>query len=191
MSDSKIVMYDSDEAAVYKKTEGWFSSDGHFCGDSEHLARRYGSTHHNCESCGKVIPWNSWCSPCRALKDNEAFNKFPVEKWDGETPLCLYTTDTYFFGNDVLDYIADLPDGEEPKICKCTPNYLHIIEPDQWADDLPEDGELSDRVQAALDVLNATIEEEPPSCWYEDRIAIDVDDLRARVATYERGRDCN
>ena len=39
-------------------------------------------------------------------------------------------------------------------------------------DRLPEDGEVSDRLMAAFDALNAAIREEPPLSWYPGEEAV-------------------
>ena len=182
MSDEKVIMYDSPEAAQLKAVDGWVSSHGQFFGDDERTARYAGSTHTKCPNCGEVYPTRSWCGRCRREQEQKKFLSFPIEKWDGVTPLCLYGTEVYFFGESVLDYIANLAPGEEPQICECKPGYLSTIDTDQWCDDLPEDGELPDAVQTALDGLNAAIKAAGPVCWWEDAIAIDVEDLRKTVA---------
>ena len=174
-------MFDSPEAAQFKTTEGWVDSHGFYFGNDERTARYSGSTHTKCESCGEVHITRSWCGACQRRKAQERFLSFPVEKWDGVTPCCLYGTETFFFGESVLDYVADLPIGAEPSICKCRPGYLSTIDRDHWCDDLPEDGELDDAVRTALDALNDAIKQAGPSCWWEDDIAIDLGDLRARL----------
>ena len=181
MSDEKVIMFDSPEAAQFKPVEGWVDSHGYFFGNDERTARYSGSTHTKCEACGEVHPTRSRCDRCYREAQQKRFLEFPVEKWDGVTPLCLYGTETYFFGESVLDFIADLAPDAEVQICKCKPGYLHTLDADDWCDDLPEDGELPDAVQTALDALNAAIKTAEPVCWWEDEIAIDVDDLRLIV----------
>jgi hypothetical protein len=181
MSKETIVMYDSPEAASVQTVTGWVSRRGHFWRDDEHMARYDGSTHKRCE-CGEVHPHSSWCRACREKKMTEKFFALPVEKWDGETPLCLFDSDKYFFGDDILDYLAGLSESEEVRICKCKPGYLSLLSEDGWADDLPEDGELPDEVAKAVDALNEVIKAAGPVCWWEDAVAIDVADLRARIA---------
>lgn len=183
--EDKIVMYDSPEAATRIDMPGWKSRLGHFYpgnhSSSEHGARWSGCTHMTCE-CGNVFDKGRVrCRACDAKKDAERYYSLPVEKWDGTTPLCLFGTDTYFFGDAVLDYLADLPKDEAVYICKCKPGYLHIIEAEDWQDDLPEDFDLPDAVATAVDALNAVIKEAGPVAWYEAAIAIDVEDLRARI----------
>jgi len=179
MDTKAIVLYDSPEAATYRPLEGWVSRDGGFWGTDEHMARWAGCTHTACPNCGTVNEVSSYCKVCRDGEMAAKFAAFPVEKWDGETPLCLHGGDRYFFGQDALDWLVDHP--EEVRICKCKPGYLSPINSDQWADDLPEDGDLPSTVQEALFALNAAIAKSGPSCWREDAIAIDVADLRSRV----------
>jgi hypothetical protein len=52
---------------------------------------------------------------------------------------------------------------------------------DDWCDDLPPEGDLPDSVRKALDALNEAIKAAGPVSWFEEPIAIDVADLRARV----------
>ncbi len=181
MADETIVMYDSFEAAEVMTKSGWVSRDGRFWGSDEHTARMAGCTHIACSTCGAVYEQNRYCKPCHDRKRAAVFAGLPVETWDGQTPLCLYDSDRYFFGEDVLDWLADHP--EEVRICKCKPGYLSKIDRDVWADDLPEDGDLPDAVEEALAALNAAIAQAGPSCWWEDAIAIDVADLRSRMAS--------
>jgi hypothetical protein len=183
MSNQPMVLYDSPEAATYQTgLTGWVSRDGRFWDTDEHMARWSGCTHKKCPNCGTINEVSSFCKPCRDKEMNEKFAAFPVEKWDGDTPLCIFDTDKYFFGESVLDWLRDHPEAQDVLICKCKPGYLSLIDQDNWADDLPEDGELPSEVSIALDALNAAIRIAPPSCWWADDIAIDVADLRTRVA---------
>ena len=122
-----------------------------------------------------VIPAerNGWQSSSRP---------YPVEKWDGETPCCVFDSDIYFFDEDsLLDYVAEHEPDAELRICKCKPMHLSFVNEDNWADDLPEDGELPDEVAAAVEALNKAISEAGPVSWWEDKIAIDVEDLRSQL----------
>jgi len=182
MPSQAMVLYDSPEAATFKTgIEGWVSRDGYFYGKDENLARYGGCTHKVCPECGTVYEKSSYCRPCHTKKRAETVAAFPVERWNGETPLCLFDSETFFFGDDVLDWLADHP--EDVLICKCKPGHLHQLDEDNWADDLPEDGELPTEVSVALAALNAAIRTAPPSCWWPDDVAIDVADLRSRILT--------
>ena len=180
MSDKEQILYDSPEAAQFKTgISGWVSRDGRFYGEDEHLARFAGSTHRRCDDCGAVNRTGYGCPTCAEKTAAARFAGFPVEKWDGESPLCLFDSDKYFFGEEVLDWLADHPEGV--RICKCKPGYLGLIDTDNWADDLPEDGDLPGRVEEAVVALNQAIAAAGPSCWWQDDIAIDVGDLRSRM----------
>lgn len=182
MANAAIVMFNSAEAATYKTDlKGWVSRDGMYFGENERTARWSGCTHMIC-ACGAVHEkGRTVCRSCEAIKDAKMFLSLPVEKWDGETPTCLFGTDKYFFGESLLDYIADQPSDAEIRICKCKPHYLSEMDTDYWYDDLAEDGEVPDDVLTAMEALNAAIKKAAPACWYEDAIAIDVEDLRAQL----------
>lgn len=188
MSDKKVIMWDSPEAATLKTVEGWVSRKGRFFGKDERTARYDGSTHRACEECGTVYETNSFCRPCSEAKRSKVFWSLPVEKWDGVTPLVLFDDDKYFFGEDILDYLSELPKDEEVRICKCEPMHLHLLDSDTWCDDLPSDGdgELPTEVGKALNALNAAIKNAGPVAWTETNIAIDVDDLRSRIPTEDK-----
>ncbi len=183
IDERKEVRYDSPEAATYKTgLSGWVNRSGQFWGEDEHMARWSGCTHQLC-GCGAVIEkGRGRCRSCQGTKDMVTYHALPVEKWDGTTPLCVFNEERFFFGEDVLDYLADHPEPEEVRICKCKPGYLGQISSENWCDDLPEDGELPGEVEAAVEALNKVIAAAGPVCWWEDAIAIDVADLRARIA---------
>jgi hypothetical protein len=190
VSDQKIILNDSPDAAQIKTVTGWVDSKtGHFWGEDERQARYSGCTHIRCE-CGVIYERGHGirCSACQKNVDVETFNSYPVEKWDGQTPVVLYNTDRFFFGEDILDLVADSDPAkdDELRICKCYPHYLSLISDDNWCDDLASDGdgELPGEVQKAVDALNEAIKAAGPVSWFEDKIAIDVADLRARVSTY-------
>jgi hypothetical protein len=187
MSNELIIMSDSAEAAQEKTVTGWCDRFGQYFGADERTARWSGCTHQNCSDCGTVIEKNrTKCADCAKEQRIERFNTFPVEKWDGQTPVVLFDTERYFFGESILDFIADSDPAEDSdlRICKCRPHHLALIGDDNWCDDLAEDGELPEAVQLAVDALNEAIKAEGPVSWFEDAIAIDVGDLRERVNSW-------
>ena len=72
---SKIVMYDSDEAATYRHNiGGWVDRHGVFCGKDEDLARYRGCTHRPCSKCGKPVPKSyTVCDECRRKAEIEKY----------------------------------------------------------------------------------------------------------------------
>jgi hypothetical protein len=196
--DEKVVMYDSPEAATRIEMPGWKSRYGIFYpGDnasSEHGARWSGCTHMTCE-CGKTYEKGRVrCLFCQAKKDSEEYYALPIAKWDGETPTCDDDRDKYFWDKEQLldEMYWQLEEakkrGEEPEmhVVVCEPHYLHLLDGEEWSDDLADDGELSDDVGKAIDAFNAVLKAQGPSCWYPGNERIDMDalwtELKARLA---------
>jgi len=189
MSDEKIVMYDSNEAATKVSVVGWKSRLGHFYpGDSassEHGARWSGCTHMTC-ACGRVHDkGRTICRACEAKIDCDKYYALPVVEWDETTPVCDYKSDNYFWDREeVLEHLFDVledaqKNGYEPesRLVLCVPHYLRQIDYDIWSDDLHEDGDVPDAVNYALDALNAVLKAQGPSCWVPGKQRIDVDAL--------------
>jgi hypothetical protein len=171
----KIIMYDSPEAATYRKDiEGWVSIDNIYCGKGEtgeNLARYRSATHTKCE-CGKVIKARTYlsCDECRHKKALENYNKLPFRKYDG-SPVSIWNDDTFFFNeDDIVDYLED--NGfEEIDLLFCDKQYWNQIEPDYWEDIMPENMDsLPKKLQDALDNLNKIISELPPCSYLPGKI---------------------
>jgi hypothetical protein len=182
----KIVMFDSPEAATYRTDiKGWVSRTGLFYGDnlsSEHGARWSGCTHMKC-GCGAVIDKGRLrCRSCQGTMDSTEYYALPMVEWDGKTPVCDFNTDKFFFdGESLLDWMADLEEGTEVQLVICKERYLHPLDGDEWSDDLPDEGELSDEVGAAIDALNVVLKAEGPVSWWPGRERIDVDKIWAEL----------
>ena len=102
----QIVMYDSPEAATYRTDiKGWVNSSGQYWND-EHMARWTSCTHMTC-SCGKIYEKGRVrCRFCQAKKDMEDYYALPMIEWDGESPVCDYDGNTYFFDHEsVMDIL--------------------------------------------------------------------------------------
>lgn len=182
--EPKVIMFDSPEAAELKTVTGWVSADGLFFGKDERPARYSGCTHRSCENCVNIVEKGRIrCRSCEEVRRAEKWAKLPIEKYDGETPLCIFDGDEFFFDSGaVMDHVhEEHSDGREIRLAKCKPGYLHQLDYDNWCDDLPEDGELPDAVATAMESLNEAIKAAGPVCWWEDAIAIDAEDLIARL----------
>ncbi len=180
MSDPKIVMYDSDEAATHRTNlSGWVSSNGRYWGKDENMARWSGCTHIKCE-CGNVFDKRrTRCDSCQAKIDMEKFYALPMVEWDGTTPVCTFDDDKFFFSDgEVLDYLADLDEEtDEVRLVLCKPGKLSCVSEDYWCDDLPEDGELPDEVATKLAELNEAIKNAPTVCWCPGKQRINLEPL--------------
>jgi len=163
----KIIAFDSPESARLVTVTGWVSSDGRFFGNdaqAEEIARYAGCTHQSCRKCGALTEkMYTHCPECRAKLDAERYAAKKREEWDCETPLYSERFDTYLFDVDAVTCLMD--DNEcsfddlEPMICE--PNKVRELDSDHWYDDLPEncDGELPDKLQAAVDAFNAAVKD--------------------------------
>jgi hypothetical protein len=167
MTQEKMILNTSDEAAQIKTLTGWVSRTGQFWGDDERMARWSGATHLVC-SCGEVHE-KGWtcCQKCRDKKDGERFLAKPFKEWDGETPLTIWGDDTFFFDEDsIVCYLEDNDlEAEDLQLVICEPNCATEIDYDRWSDDLPEDRELDDiapELAKKVDELNAFIREHRP-----------------------------
>lgn len=158
--EKEQVLYDSPEAAQLKTNlSSWLSRDGRLFGENEHLACYCGATHINCEDCGEVRRINTNCEPCWEKKQKEKFDLMPFEKWDGEAPVAIFVTDTYFFDLGYFLHYCDVHElkPEEIDLVFCEPNYANQIDADYWCDDIFEGGELPAEMAEALDKSNEII----------------------------------
>jgi len=178
-NEEKIVMYDSDEAATAKTTTVWISKGGRYF-LNEDSARYDGSTHSFCE-CGALAkrPYKK-CEQCRAKDAEEKFLKLPFKEWDYETPVYSDRFDKYFFDEeDIIDFIAEsLEDAEEDEksdyknlqLLLCRPNNYQELDSGYWEDILPEDGEIHDELQKAINALNEVVRKLPAASWTQSNI---------------------
>jgi hypothetical protein len=172
---AKEIMYDSPEAATYRKDiEGWVSADGFYCGkgeQGERMARYRGATHTRCE-CGNVIKMRTYtsCDECRRKKEVENYNKLPFREYDGDLTV-TWDGDTYFRDEDeLLEYLED-NELDEIDLLYCEKNEWMEIPYDFWADIMPEDmDELPKKLEEALDTFNKVLKELPPCSYSPSKI---------------------
>lgn len=174
MADNKIIMYDSPEAAEFRKVTGWVSRGGLFHGDNEHTARWQGCTHLKCDSCGEVKERSTWCRPCHDKKEREKYKAMPAKDWDGEAMLYSNTHDKWFSDfDDILDYMANCDDADtltfdDLEMVIGDPCYCDTVDPmDVYESDLPDGYDLPDGIEEAFEELNKKIQAiKTPLCWY-------------------------
>lgn len=187
----KIILDTSPEAASIKTVTGWFSRTGRFWGDDERMARYDGCTHKQCE-CGNVAEKSYLrCDKCRAIKDREKYEAMPVQVWDGQSFLYSDAHDKYFQDlESLVDHLSDYDDDEkytleDLRLVICEPNYARQIESDQWADDLPEDGDMPSEMEEALRVFNEVVRRAPPLSWSPGKFAADSASIKTMLAPIE------
>lgn len=164
--DDKKINYNSTEAARYvENIKGWVDINNRFHGDgkdAEHFARYSSCTHMTCKSCGNECQ-KGWgiCTECRDKEDIEKYNKLDYKEYDG-SPVYSKLLDQYFFDEDDLsDYFSDEEEIEDLRLVLCKENYFNELEPDYFEDILPEDGDLPEKLQEAIDELNNVIKQLP------------------------------
>lgn len=169
-------MFNSDEAATLKTgLSGWFSRNGRFYGGDERAARYDGCTHVACEDCGEPTE-RGWlvCPKCKEIRDIKRYDAMPKVEWDGKGGLYSESCDRYFWSWDEVENYCEEEDTEisQLRLVICEPQYLHLIDPDDFCDELAEDGELPDTIIKAIDDFNKVIKDEPPVSWYPGKKAV-------------------
>lgn len=170
MTDKKIIMYESPEAATLQTVTGWVAANGQFWGNDERMARFCGSTHRLCNvnPAHPVHETNGYCHACRDERIKAEWDAMPRRVWDEIEPVVIYDTDRYFFDAESLrDYLFDNSiEIDDAQLVFCVPNKAQQIDPNEhFCDDLYEDGEVSAELAAAFEVLNEVIKREQPLSW--------------------------
>jgi hypothetical protein len=172
----EIILEDSPEAATYQTgIEGWVSRDGRFWGKDERMARYDGSTHRKCEKCGGVFEKNAYCRPCWEKRQDEKYAALERVEWDGESPVCSFANDQYFFNGieEVQDYCDEHGCNiEDLQLCHCEPMVMPSIDVDSFFENhIPDtyDADVRDLIdQDVLDLiddLNDQLEKHEPISW--------------------------
>lgn len=165
--NEKIIMFDSPEAAQFRTDiKGWVSRGGRFFGDgpsAEADARYHSCTHRPCRECGApTIKRYIKCDACRELADIARYQAMPRAEWDGKAMLYSETTDRFYSdlgeAEDHLDEMEERCTFADLRLVICEPNYVRKLDPDDFADDLPEEGDLPDGVRKAIDEFNRAVD---------------------------------
>lgn len=168
------VSYDSDEAAEIKTVTGWFSRNGHFYGENEHLARWGGCTHKTCD-CGNEMS-RSWtkCDVCRKIISDAAFAAMPEVAYNDQ-PVVIYGSDRYFFCIEDIEQFCEDEDLkiEDLQLVACVPNMAcRVSIDDMWCDDLPEDTYAADVAPEIAELeakMNTLIQEGITLSWSQGK----------------------
>lgn len=183
-TEPKIIMWNSAEAAqpatltlADGTTRQLWVGGGHAYIE-ESSARYAGCTHRPCQYCSAPSE-KSWtaCVACRAKRDHERFKALPCRPWDGESPVCLWGDDRYFWSIDEFeDWIEDEDiDRSKVMLVHCKPVYAQKIGDDYACDQLPDDGELPSALKAAVETFNAAVEAYGvPLSWESANIRVEL-----------------
>ena len=160
MTDTSVILPTSAEAATYRTdVKGWVSRSGRYFGDDERLARYDGCTHMVCDCGAPAEKSRIRCDSCQATRDAAKWEALPLVEWDGETPLCIYRGDTYFFD---IDQVRDYADEQVVKVSElrlvlCKPVCARRLAVDYWAHQLVEGDDAPSWLEDAVDEFNEVI----------------------------------
>ncbi len=115
---------------------------------AEHMARWCCASSLPCSCGGRITESYTICDACREKKTTERWLALPELAWDGDFPICIWDSDTYFFDIETLEQYADdlLADGgkvEDIRLSPCRKNKPREFEVNDYlSDDLAEDDDL-------------------------------------------------
>ncbi|TXH52932.1 MAG: hypothetical protein E6Q97_14450 [Desulfurellales bacterium] len=123
------------------------------------------------------------CDGCRQKRDDERWAKLPEVEWDGETALCGWDGDRFFFDPDeVREYVAD-HDGltlEDMRLVLCEKAEPPTFDAaDHFSDETPEDWDLDPGACERLDAfVDAWAKENLPDLWHPTGKRVSLQSLR-------------
>lgn len=164
--NEEIILDDDPRAASQKTLTLWVSRNGKVY-DDERAARYDGSTHHRCKCGGIAVKHYLVCDECLAKINRKKYKAMPYKEWDGETPLCLFGDDTYFWGEDDIFLYCEGNDYkiENLELVICEPVKLPLLEEAFFSDCLPEDSDLPDSLIDAINEFNEVVQKHKPLSW--------------------------
>ncbi len=138
-----------EEAAEHRENiSGWCCKTcRRFWGGDEHMARYCCAKDLPCQCGGRTEPHWVRCQACRDKAGDAKYFAAPEVDWDGETPLCSWADDRYFFDADDLCNWMDehelTPETVRLELCeRAKPREFEMC--DFLSDDLPEDCDLDE-----------------------------------------------
>jgi hypothetical protein len=120
---------------------------------------------------------------------NARFKNFPIEKWDGGTPLVVFDTEIFLIGDKAFEYISKFQGRKNLQICKCGPVYMQEVDDHIVLDGLSFNAVLPAEVKETLDALNIAIRKADAVSWEQIAVAIDIHDLQERTRLWQRSRE--
>jgi len=147
MKETKVIEYDSPEAAIaevhtlYKSAEGTYHM-------TEGGARTKSATHKDCKCGVRILKSQAWCNDCRIQWEINRYNSRPYQEWDGITPVYSELLDEYFQDSgdleckieDIKEEGEDEIDYDDLMLIPCTYCTYKPIDSELWTDVLFDDG---------------------------------------------------
>lgn len=165
IAGEEIILPSHPLAATPETVDVWKSRHGNYY-FREEAARYDGATHSKiCPECNTVLcrKGYSLCLSCREQLQQKRYLKLPFEEWEGDTPLALYESDTFFTSDaDVESYCEEYEvNAADLQLVICERAYLSEVNYDIWSDELPEDTELPPSILDAVEHLNKMLRSSP------------------------------
>jgi hypothetical protein len=180
-----------EDAAEYRTNiEGWCCRTcRRFWAADECMARWCCATELPCPECGGRNANKSYtcCTACLRRHEDGRWAKLERVEWDGETPLCDWRVDRYYFDADeAAEMIAEhLGEGgaiEDIRLVVCEPDPGRPFSMADFLEGhLPPDFDPGPEYDEIDGLVNAWIEARSPLCWRPGDRAVSVDSLRAIV----------
>lgn len=177
-NDEKIILPDSPGVATPVTMTMWKARGADYYFD-ESVARYVGCTHFPCKECGKPArkPFVR-CRECQEREDIRLYNVLPKKMWDGKGMIFSDAYDEYFNSlGEAQEYLEDLDEEktlEDLRLLICKPQYARLLDVDDFADDLSEDGEAPDWLIDAIEEFNKAISGHEPLSYMPGKIAVDL-----------------
>lgn len=176
-----------EDSAEVRTLTGWCCTHcNRFYGNDEHMARYCCATSLPCECGGRRIPsYYTRCAACRKKDEDAKWAAIEKVEWDGETPVCQWDGDRYFFGEDVIhhvnDHVAVGGKVEDLRLVLCTPSPRPSFEMAEFLHDyLGPDGDAPP-CRAIDKVVDDWIAENVVQMWEPDGVGISVESLRSMI----------
>lgn len=172
--EKKPILYDSPEAASLQTVTGWVDSNGRFWGNDEHMARLSGCTHKKCSCGAEHIKSYTMCHDCRRREVKARYLQLSFKEWDGVEFVYSNSLERYFFGGveELEEYLEDeeLGDDIDLRLVFLKEEVYNKVKSDYWDGVIPEDSDIPEELQKALDELNKVVESLPVACYYPGNI---------------------
>jgi len=175
--------------------DGWACAHcGLFYGnteDSEMHARYCCTRVSECHTCGGLSqPHRAYCDACELDHVHEAFQQLEEVDWDGQTPLCIFRGDEYFFDPEGLELFLDghcIP-IDDLRLVICKPQELPVFEMNEYLEDytpLEDDFfELPKGWQEAEKAVNDYLKKCGHFCWYGGNKRVSTKSLKEYVSEH-------
>jgi hypothetical protein len=190
MAEPKPAIRYEDAAEYRTNIEGWCCKTcRRFWAADERMARWCCATELPCPECGGRNANKSYtcCAACLRRYEDERWAKLERADWDGETPLCEWRGDRYYFDAEevaerIVDHMGEGGTIGDIRLVVCVAAEPSTFEMAEFlVDELPEDFVPGPDYGEIDKVVNDWIEAQSPLSWLPGDKAVSVASLEAIV----------